>query len=101
MKNKHQSTVGLPHRRRADRDPFELREVERELSSFHQAVLRMYGHEEARKAAESWIEVLETAACLERPVSWRHISVKAAAKLASRLVAPPMHNSTDDCTSRP
>lgn len=89
MHSKDQSMVDAPHRGCADHDLLGLQEAERELSSFHQAVLRMCGPEEALHAAECWIEELAAAACLEKSMPWRRISVKTAAKLASRLVTEP------------
>lgn len=77
--------VRVPLRRNSDHLFSELQEAEKELSSFRQAVLKMYGPEEAQKASECWIEELDTAACLEKRLPWRHISVKAAAKLGLRL----------------
>ena len=65
----------------------EFLDAERELASFRQAVLKMHGPEEAQRASEYWIEELESAACLDKPKQFRRISVKAAAKLASKLAA--------------
>ncbi len=87
MQRKNQAMVNVPHRRDAGHDVLALQEAERELSSFYQAVSEMCGPEEAQKASDYWIEELETATCLETPMPWRRISIKAAAKVASRIVA--------------
>jgi hypothetical protein len=89
MHSKDQAMVNVPHRRDAGHDVLELQEAERELSSFHRAVSQMCGPEEAQKTSECWIEELETATCLEKPMPWRRISINAAAKMASRLVVQP------------
>jgi hypothetical protein len=65
--------------------PSRLAEAERQLAAFHQAVLSLHGPEEAQKASEDWLRELETAAPNE-PIHWRHISLVAADRLASRLV---------------
>ncbi len=46
---------------------------------------RVYGSKEARKASEDWIDELELMTCLEKSMPWRRISVRTAAKLASRV----------------
>jgi hypothetical protein len=62
--------------------------AERELAAFYEAVLRRYGPKEGRKAAQDWIEELET---LDWPVDgglpdWRHVTIVAADCLASRII---------------
>jgi hypothetical protein len=62
--------------------------AERELAAFYEAVLRRYGPKEGRKAAQDWIEELET---LDWPVDgglpdWRHVTIVAADILASRII---------------
>jgi hypothetical protein len=37
--------------------------AEAELAAFYEAVFRRYGRKEARKAAQDWIEELETMEC--------------------------------------
>jgi hypothetical protein len=61
--------------------------AERELAAFYTAVARRYGSEEARKAAYDWIEEVET---MDWPSdgavpNWRHVSIIAAAGMASRV----------------
>jgi hypothetical protein len=62
--------------------------AERELAAFYEAVLRRYGPKEGRKAAQDWIEELET---MDWPVDgglpdWRHVTIVAADCLASRII---------------
>ncbi len=61
--------------------------AERELASFYGAIERMYGSEEARKAAHDWIDEAET---MDSPVNgvlpnWRRATIVAADCLASRV----------------
>jgi hypothetical protein len=76
--------VSAPYCTGAGHCPVESQEAERELSSFYQAVLEMYGPEEAIRVSEYWIEELERAVCIEKRVSWRRISIEAAARLAAQ-----------------
>jgi hypothetical protein len=62
--------------------------AERELAAFYEAVFRRYGLKEARKAAQDWIEELET---MEWPPdwslpNWRHVTIAAASRLAFGIV---------------
>jgi hypothetical protein len=62
--------------------------AERELAAFYEAVLRRYGPKEGMKAAQAWIEELET---MDWPVDrglpdWRHVTIVAADCLASRII---------------
>ena len=41
--------------------------AERELASFYEAIEKRYGAKEARKAAQDWIEELET---MDWPAEW-------------------------------
>jgi hypothetical protein len=55
-----------------------LMTAERELATFYTAVVRGHGPEEARKAANDWIEEVET---MDWPVDgsipdWRHVSTR-------------------------
>jgi hypothetical protein len=61
--------------------------AESELAAFYEAVFRRYGLKEARKAAQDWIEELET---IEWPAdwalpNWRHVTIAAADCLAFRI----------------
>ncbi len=62
-----------------------LMEAEAHLGAFHQTVLRLYGPEEAQKAAEDWIHALESAPPCEEPIRWRQLSLAGADRLATRL----------------
>lgn len=67
------------------------RTAERELAAFHQAVLRNHGAAEATQAAQDWVEVMET---MEWPSAnlhpdWRRVTIAAASRLASRILARP------------
>ena len=62
--------------------------AERELTAFYEAVFKRYGLKEARKAAQGWIEELET---MEWPAdwalpNWRHVTIAAADCLAFRII---------------
>jgi hypothetical protein len=62
--------------------------AEKELAAFHEAVFRRYGLKEARKAAQDWIEELET---MDWPAdwalpNWRHATIVAADCLAFRII---------------
>jgi hypothetical protein len=61
--------------------------AERELASFYGAIEKMYGSEEARKAAHDWIDEVET---MDSPVNgvlpnWRRATIVTADCLASRV----------------
>jgi hypothetical protein len=72
------------HRRRCPADDAVAR-TERTLASFHAAVARDYGPEEAEKAAEDWIEELGKTGADEHP-DWRSVTAPAAHRLALRMV---------------
>jgi hypothetical protein len=77
----------------AKKEPVELvaefmMKAERELAAFYEAVFRRYGLKEARKAAQDWIEELET---MDWPAewvfpNWRHVTIVAADCLAFRVI---------------
>ena len=59
-----------------------------ETEAFYEAVFRRYGLKEARKAAQDWIEELET---MDWPAdwalpNWRHVTIAAADCLALRII---------------
>ena len=60
--------------------------AERALSAFVTAVYQLFGAEQASRAADSWIEVLErTDWPSEAPViDWRKVTIAAAGRLADR-----------------
>jgi hypothetical protein len=61
--------------------------AERELAAFARAVSETFGPEHVRQSVEDWIEELELMDWPQaRPVpDWRHVTVAAAARLASRV----------------
>jgi hypothetical protein len=73
------------HRLQAREDE-EVAGMERALASFHAAVAKDYGLEEAAKAAEDWIEELEKT-CADRHPDWRSVTARAAYRLALRVGA--------------
>ena len=62
--------------------------AEAELAAFYEAVFRRYGLKEARKAAQDWIEELETRKWpADWPLpNWRHVTIAAADCLAFRII---------------
>lgn len=63
----------------------EIAYLERALASFHAAVAKDYGLEEAARAAADWIEELEQTGADEHP-DWRSVTARAAHRLALRVV---------------
>lgn len=62
--------------------------AEEELSAFFRAVADLFGSEQAKLSVEDWLR--ELAASADLPSStrhWRVLTVKAAARLASRVHA--------------
>jgi DMSO/TMAO reductase YedYZ molybdopterin-dependent catalytic subunit len=61
--------------------------AERELGAFISAVTELFGPEQARLAAEDWVDELELMDALTGPTrrDWGSITVAASARLASRL----------------
>ena len=61
--------------------------AERELGAFITAVTELFGPEQARLAAEDWVDELEFVDILPEPAvrDWRSVTVAAAARLAKRL----------------
>jgi hypothetical protein len=73
--------------------------AETELAAFYEAVFRRYGSKEASKAAEDWIEELET---MDWPAdwalpNWRHVTIAAADYLALRIIG---HSRSDEAPIR-
>jgi hypothetical protein len=65
-----------------------LTTAERELAAFYEAIFKRYGLKEARKAAQDWIEELET---MDWPAdwalpNWRHVTIAAAKCFALRII---------------
>jgi hypothetical protein len=65
------------------RDEEEVADMERALASFHAAVAKDYGFEDAARAAEDWIE--EPGRACPNP-DWRSVTARAAHHLALRMV---------------
>jgi len=61
--------------------------AERELGAFIRAVTELFGPEQARLAAEDWIDELELMDALPAPTrrDWGSVTIAAAAQLARRL----------------
>ena len=61
--------------------------AERELGAFIRAVTELFGPEQARLAAEDWVDELELMDALPGPTrrDWVSVTVAAAAQLARRL----------------
>jgi hypothetical protein len=74
--------TGFRHRLQS-RDEEEVAGMERALASFHSAVAKDYGFEDAARAAEDWIEELGKV-CTNNP-DWRSVTTRAAHHLALRL----------------
>jgi hypothetical protein len=62
--------------------------AERELTAFFAAVAAMFGPEQAELAAEDWLRQLPAMSHLPASArEWRLLSVKASARLATRVNA--------------
>src|ERR1700722_20573437 len=63
--------------------------AERELGAFIRAVTELFGPEQARLAAEDWVDELELMDALPGPVGrdWRSVTIAASVQLARRLNA--------------
>jgi hypothetical protein len=61
--------------------------AERELGAFIRAVTELYGPEQARLAADAWVNELELMDALPGPTGrdWGEVTVAASAQLARRL----------------
>ncbi len=61
--------------------------AERELSSFIAVVTKLYGPEQARLAAEDWLDESELMDSPPRSEArnWRAVTIAAAARLANRV----------------
>jgi hypothetical protein len=65
----------------------EMHIAEHELSAFVQAVTQMFGEDEARVAANDWLDESELmdSPPLSTSRDWRAVTIAASARLASRL----------------
>lgn len=83
----------------------QIQMAERELASFMGAVTELFGPEQARLAAEDWLDESELMDSPLRSTSrdWRAVTVAASARLASRLTVAGEHRmlatSTDTTVS--
>jgi hypothetical protein len=61
--------------------------AERELGAFIRAVTELFGPEQARLAADAWVDELELMDVLPGPTrrNWGEVTVAASAQLARRL----------------
>ena len=64
--------------------------AERELGAFLAAVTELFGADQARRAAEDWLDELELQETFPGDIDWRPITVAAAIRLAQRLHGNPM-----------
>jgi len=60
--------------------------AEKELAAFARAVCEMFGPEHVRQSVQDWIEELELSDWPrdKHAPNWRHVTVAAASRLASR-----------------
>jgi hypothetical protein len=65
----------------------QIRLAERELSAFVGAVTELFGPEQAKRAAEDWLDESQLLHGRSRstPRDWRAITVAASARLAKQL----------------
>ena len=70
--------------------------AERELGAFIRAVTELFGPEQAKLAAEDWVNELELTDALPGPTrrDWESVTVAASAQLARRL------NTDVDCRTQ-
>ena len=90
MCNKKTSSIVHPQQAPVERVAELMTAAETELAAFYEAVFRRYGLNEARKAAQDWIEEVET---MDWPAdgalpNWRHVTIAAADCLALRNHRP-------------
>jgi hypothetical protein len=88
MCDKQTSSIDHPQQAPVERVAELMSAAETELAAYYEAVFRQYGLKEARKAAQDWIEELET---MEWPAAWalpnwRHVTIAAADCLAFRII---------------
>jgi len=71
----------------------QMRAEESELSAFVNSVKEMFGSDQARLAAEDWLDESELMDSPPRATSrdWRAVTIAASARLAERLVVAPHH----------
>jgi len=63
-----------------------LRMAQRELAAFFGAVMNLFGAEQAQLSAEDWLQELHATTSLPASTrEWRHITIRAATRLAERF----------------
>jgi len=62
--------------------------ADRELSAFFNAIIELFGYEQAQLSAEDWLQELAGVSGLPASTGeWRSITTKASSRLASRVSA--------------
>jgi hypothetical protein len=82
------SSIGYAQQASVERVAELMTTAEMELAAFYEAVFRQYGLKEAKKAAQDWIEELET---MDWPAdralpNWHQVTIVAADCLAFRII---------------
>jgi hypothetical protein len=91
MYDKKTSSIGHAQQAPIERVAELMTTAETELAAFYEAVFRRYGLKEAKKAAQDWIEELET---MDWPAdwalaNWHHVTIVIADCLAFRIFDHP------------
>jgi hypothetical protein len=87
MCDKKTSSIGHAQQAPVERVAELMTTAETELAAFYEAVFKRYGLKEAKKAAQDWIEELET---MDWPLAnWHHVTIVAADCLAFRIIDHP------------
>jgi hypothetical protein len=75
--------------------------AERELSSFITAVTQLYGPEQARLAAQDWLDESELMDSPPRSEMrhWRAVTIAASARLADRIDVAPLREKSLSASS--
>jgi FlaA1/EpsC-like NDP-sugar epimerase len=69
--------------------------AERELSAFFNAVTQLFGTEQAKISARDWLrELIEIEGLPASAREWRSITAKASTRLASRVSASSLTNTS-------
>ena len=65
-----------------------IKAAERELAAFFNAVIQLFGREQAELTAKDWLDELARIGRLSSSArDWRSVTVKASARLATRVNA--------------
>ena len=80
-----------------------LASAERELSAFVAAVHQLFGPEQARYAADNWMEELEQTDRMSeaQAIDWRAVTIAAAARLVGRDKEPRANHMKKDNLESP